>query len=99
LSVGLEDILYGIHKATPSGPWASSRGVEAKEMALITPAIKHVNKFCGMPVFPENSCHALIYLVAGLIIMTVNAYFHNSSVFTPYLFVSFSRNGEAAKAA
>jgi hypothetical protein len=29
---------------------------------------KHVNKFCGMPVYPENGNHALIYLVAGVII-------------------------------
>jgi outer membrane biogenesis lipoprotein LolB len=28
---------------------------------------KHVNKFCGMPVYPENGNHALIYLVAGVI--------------------------------
>jgi hypothetical protein len=35
---------------------------------IITPAIKHVNKFCGIPVFPENGDHALIYLVAGVII-------------------------------
>jgi hypothetical protein len=36
---------------------------------IITPAIKHVNKFCGIPVFPENGDHALIYLVAGVIIV------------------------------
>jgi hypothetical protein len=35
---------------------------------MITPAIKHVNKFSGMPVFAEDSAHALIYLVAAVII-------------------------------
>jgi hypothetical protein len=34
---------------------------------ITTPAIKHVNKFCGIPVFHENGDHAFIYLVAGVI--------------------------------
>jgi hypothetical protein len=42
------------------------------DLEVITPAIKHINKFCGMPVFPENGGHALIYLVAGLIAMNYN---------------------------
>ena len=48
---------------------------------IITPAIKHVNKFCGMPVFPENGNHALIYLVAGVISL--------STIFHGYGGVSF----------
>ena len=35
---------------------------------VITSAIKHVKKFCAMPVVIENGDHAFIYLFAGAII-------------------------------
>jgi hypothetical protein len=35
-------------------------------MNIITSAIKHVSKYCGIPVFPENGSQDLPYLIAGV---------------------------------
>jgi hypothetical protein len=43
-------------------------GIVGLTVLNITPAIKHVNKFCAMPVVIENGDHAFIYLFAGVII-------------------------------
>gem|GEM_PF-2639302 len=55
-------------------PLINSRGYGFRSVALfvfvITPAIKHVNKFCAMPVVTENDDYAFIYLFSGVIIST-----------------------------
>jgi len=43
--------------------------VRPSPIPIITPAMKHVNKFCEMLVFPQNAGDYLIYLVAGIIMM------------------------------
>jgi len=52
----------------------------------ITSAIKHVKKFCAMPVVIENGDHAFIYLFAGAILSI-----HISQARGPRL--NFTNNG------